>query len=123
MMKDSITHKHIAILDFGSQYTHLISRRLRDARVFSKIYPHDTPAKTLASERPIGVILSGGPKSVYEADAPSYDAKLFELGIPILGICYGQQLIARQFEGEVKHGKVREYGFAKFKIKIEKSKF
>src|SRR3989338_722501 len=122
MMKDSITHKHIAILDFGSQYTHLISRRLRDARVFSKIYPHDTPAKTLASERPIGVILSGGPKSVYEADAPSYDAELFELGIPILGICYGQQLISRHFGGYVEQGEMREYGFAKFKIKIEKSK-
>lgn len=110
-------HQHIAILDFGSQYTHLISRRLRDTRVFSKIYPHDISAETLINERPIGIILSGGPKSVYEKDAPSCDSALFELGIPILGICYGHQLIAHHFGGEVRRGKVREYGFASLKVK------
>ncbi len=120
MMKHTKAHQYIAILDFGSQYTHLISRRLRDAQVFSKIYPHDVPAKKLKAEPTIGIILSGGPRSVYDTDAPVYDPAIFELGVPILGICYGHQLIARHFKGEVKRGEVREYGFAKLKIQPRK---
>jgi len=88
----------IAILDFGSQYTQLIARRIREAKVYSEILPYCIDLEKMQQDPPKGIILSGGPASVYEAQAPVCDKKIFKLGIPILGICYGAQLIA-QFSG------------------------
>ena len=100
----------ILILDFGSQYTQLIARRVRENKVFSKIIPYDTPAKEIAALFPKGLILSGGPASVIKKKSPYPDKKIFKLGVPILGICYGMQVIAEMLGGRVKHTKKREYG-------------
>jgi len=100
----------IAILDFGSQYTHLIARRIREFEVRSDIFPFDASAKELISIKPKGMILSGSPASVYEKDAPLCDRKIFDLGIPILGICYGMQITTHILGGSVKQGEKREYG-------------
>lgn len=102
----------IAVLDFGSQVTQLIARRVRDQKVYCQIIRHDTSAKELLAKRPKGIILSGGPASVLDEDSPGCDPEIFELGIPILGICYGMQLTAQTLEGTVKPGKKREYGRA-----------
>ncbi|HBH46422.1 MAG: hypothetical protein A2445_03400 [Candidatus Jacksonbacteria bacterium RIFOXYC2_FULL_44_29] len=112
-------HQQIAILDFGSQYTHLISRRIRDFNVYSRIYPTNVPASTLKKQNLIGLILSGGPNSVYDQTAPKFDPRIFDLGLPTLGLCYGHQLMAQHFGGEVRPGKVREYGVASLKLKID----
>ncbi len=100
----------IAILDFGSQYSMLIARKVRDLSVYCEILPHDTPASRLAAAKPEGIILSGGPSSVYEEDAPRCDERIFELGVPVLGICYGMQLMAHVLGGDVSHSGLREYG-------------
>lgn len=100
----------IAVLDFGSQYTQIIARRIRECSVFSKIYHFSTPAETLRAEGVIGIILSGGPSSVFSKTAPIPDIGIFELGVPVLGICYGIQLMGRQLGGEVANGDRREYG-------------
>ena len=100
----------ILILDFGSQYTQLISRRIREAGVFSEIAPFDTPLDNIVAHRPRGIILSGGPDSVYDPGAPACAAGLFDLGIPVLGVCYGMQLIARELGGRVEAADRREYG-------------
>jgi len=100
----------IVILDFGSQYTQVIARRIRECQVFSQILPHDTPARELAALRPNGIILSGSPASVYSKDAPHPDRAIFDLGLPILGICYGVQLMAHLLGGKVEHSTHREYG-------------
>jgi len=100
----------IIILDFGSQYTQVIARRIREARVFSEILPYHVSAEEVMRGAPRGLILSGGPASVYSTDAPQPDPGIFELPIPILGICYGMQLLARHFGGEVARGKEREFG-------------
>ena len=103
-------HKWIAILDFGSQYTQLIARRVREQKVYSEIIRFDTSAEKLRESKPAGIILSGGPNSVFEEGAPLCDPALFDLGIPILGICYGMQLTAKTLGGVVKPGTHREYG-------------
>lgn len=103
-------HTWIAILDFGSQYTQLIARRVREQQVYSEILRFDTSAATLRERKPAGIILSGGPNSVFAAEAPLCDPALFELGIPILGICYGMQLTAKTLGGTVTPGTHREYG-------------
>src|SRR5436309_1506799 len=100
----------ILILDFGSQYTQLIGRRIRDTNVYSEILPFDTPLAVIKQQAPKGIILSGGPDSVYEKGAPAVDPRLFELGIPVLGVCYGMQLIAKQLGGKVEPAARREYG-------------
>jgi len=100
----------IAVLDFGSQYTQVIARRIRECEVFSKIYPYATTAETLRADGVIGIILSGGPSSVFSKQAPLPDVRIFELGVPILGICYGIQLMGRLLGGEVARGDRREYG-------------
>ncbi len=106
----------ILILDFGSQYTQLIARRVRELQVFCTIAPSATPAAQVAQLGPTGVILSGGPDSVYRHGAPQADPGLFHLGVPVLGICYGMQLMARQLGGEVEGGGQREYGPARLKV-------
>lgn len=105
-----MTKQIILILDFGSQYTQLIARRVRENKVFSRIIPFNTPAKEIAAMQPKGLILSGGPASVVEKKSPYPDKGIFKLGIPILGICYGMQAIAEMQGGRVKHTKGREYG-------------
>ena len=100
----------IIILDFGSQYTQLIARRIRELRVYSDILRFDTPASVIGALRPAGIVLSGGPASVYSAKAPLPDPRIFELGVPILGICYGLQLMGKYLGGQVEKSSRREYG-------------
>ncbi len=100
----------ILILDFGGQYTQLIGRRIREANVYTEIIPFNTPLEALKAHQPKGIILSGGPASVYEKDAPHCDPRILRLGIPILGICYGMQLIGKEFGGRVEPASRREYG-------------
>jgi len=109
--------EHIAIIDFGSQYTHLIARRIREQGVLSKIYLSDIPAHGLLKGKAIGIILSGGPQSVYGHASPKVDPDIFDLGIPVLGLCYGHQLMAHLQGGEVKPGAVREYGRARLEVR------
>src|SRR5947208_7031128 len=103
-------HNRILVLDFGSQYTQLIARRIREAQVYSQILPCTVPLATILAYRPQGIVLSGGPSSVYEKKAPSVPKELFDQGIPILGICYGMQLVTHLSGGEVAKSKHREYG-------------
>jgi GMP synthase (glutamine-hydrolysing) len=103
-------NEQIVILDFGSQYTQVIARRVREANVFSQILRYDTPAAEIAALKPRGLILSGGPSSVYAKDAPLPDKNIFSLGVPVLGICYGVQLFAQFLGGKVEKGLKREYG-------------
>ena len=100
----------IAVLDFGSQYTQVIARRVRECRVYSKIYRFGTPAAKLAGDGVIGIVLSGGPSSVFAKNAPMPDPAIFELGVPVLGICYGLQLMGRMLGGGVARSSRREYG-------------
>lgn len=109
-MKKEKKKEWIAILDFGSQYTQLIARRIREAKVYSEILPYHVDLDKLKMNPPKGIILSGGPASVYEDQAPVCDKKIFELGIPILGICYGAQLIAQVLGGKVVKTSQAEYG-------------
>jgi len=113
-------HKElILILDFGSQYTQLIARRIREVNVYSEIHPHTLPLEKIKSLNPVGIILSGGPMSVYDDGAPEINEEIFNLGIPILGICYGLQLIANNFGGKVEPADDREYGKANILIQNE----
>ena len=102
--------KTLLILDFGSQYNQLIARRIREAGVYSEIKPYTFPLRDIKEMNPSGIIFSGGPNSVYEQEAPTVDVGLFELGIPILSICYGMQLTTRLFEGQVCASEKAEYG-------------
>jgi len=103
-------NEQIVILDFGSQYTQVIARRIRECNVYSTILRYDTPAKKIAALKPSGLILSGGPASVYAQDAPLPDRAIFKLGIPVLGICYGVQILAHFLGGKVEPGQKREFG-------------
>ncbi|MEW6302755.1 MAG: glutamine-hydrolyzing GMP synthase [Verrucomicrobiota bacterium] len=103
-------NEQIVILDFGSQYTQVIARRIRECSVYSTILRYDTPADKIAALRPKGIILSGGPSSVYAKDAPLPDKGIFKLGVPVLGICYGVQIFAQFLGGKVEKGQKREYG-------------
>ena len=100
----------IAVLDFGSQYTQVIARRVRECRIYSKIYHYATPAEELKRDGVIGIILSGGPSSVFAKNAPIPDRGIFSLGVPVLGICYGIQLMGRMLRGRVARSARREYG-------------
>jgi len=100
----------VLVLDFGAQYAQLIARRVREAHVYSEIVPFDEPLERIAARRPAGLILSGGPASVYEEGAPAAQPGLFELGVPVLGICYGHQCIAKELGGVVERTGSREYG-------------
>jgi GMP synthase (glutamine-hydrolysing) len=107
-----LSHQTILILDFGSQFTQLIARRLRELSVYCEILPFSTPAAELARRRPVGIILSGGPKSVSEEGAPRSDAGVFDIGAPVLGICYGMQLMTDLLGGRVAPARHREFGHA-----------
>jgi GMP synthase (glutamine-hydrolysing) len=111
-----VPHQTIIVLDFGSQYTQLIARRLRELSVYCEILPFNTPAAGIASRQPVGVILSGGPKSVSESGAPRCDPALFEVGVPVLGICYGMQLMTATLGGQVAPAPQREYGHALVRV-------
>ena len=104
------TNPTVLVVDFGAQYAQLIARRVREARVFSEIVSHELTAAEITAMEPVGIILSGGPKSVRIDGAPKIDPKIYELGIPILGICYGAQLIAQQLGGTVSQFEAGEYG-------------
>jgi GMP synthase (glutamine-hydrolysing) len=106
----------VVILDFGSQYTQLIARRIREQDVFSVVLPCTVPLADIQALNPIGLILSGGPSSVYDADAPAADPKLLSLGVPVLGICYGLQFIVHHLGGKVRSASKREYGHAEVTI-------
>ena len=109
-------HEFILVLDFGSQYTQLITRKIREIGVYSEIHPHFLSAKDIEAMQPKGIIFSGGPASVYAPDAPMPDAAIFDLGMPILGICYGLQVIARLSGGKVHPAERHEYGPAQLEV-------
>src|SRR5205814_3329096 len=100
----------ILILDFGGQYTQLIGRRIREANVYTEIVPFNTPLEKVKAMQPKGLILGGGPASVCETDAPICDPGILKLGVPVLGICYGMQLIGKELGGRVEPAAHREYG-------------
>lgn len=112
----SITIDRILILDFGSQYSQLIARRVREAGVYCELHAFDMPSEHIRSFAPKGIILSGGPNSVYADDSPKIADVVFELGVPVLGICYGFQAMAAQLGGQVEAGDVHEFGYAKIDI-------
>lgn len=114
-------NEQIVILDFGSQYTQVIARRIRECNVYSTILPFDTPAKEIAALKPSGIILSGGPSSVYAKDAPLPDRAVFKLDLPMLGICYGLQILATFLGGKVERGLKREYGKGTLTVKDKTS--
>jgi len=107
-----VTHQTVIVLDFGSQYTQLIARRLRELSVYSEVVPYGTPAAEILKRSPVGIILSGGPRSVSEPGAPRCDSSLVESGVPVLGICYGMQLLTDALGGRVAAAPQREFGLA-----------
>ncbi len=122
-MTDPLHDEKILILDFGAQYTQLIARRVREARVYCEIHPFSMPLEDIRKMQPRGIILSGGPSSVYEPGAPKSDPRVLDLGIPVLGICYGMQLITEQLGGRVGRAAEREFGRAVLKVKEEAGLF
>lgn len=102
--------ENVVVLDFGAQYTQLIARRVRECNVYCEILPFDTPTEQIVARKPIGIIFSGGPSSCYEPGAPQADTALYDTGIPLLGICYGMQLMSKQLGGKVIPAERREYG-------------
>ncbi|HTN75125.1 MAG TPA: glutamine-hydrolyzing GMP synthase, partial [Pirellulaceae bacterium] len=111
-----IAKERILVLDFGSQYAQLIARRVREQNVYCEIVRHDISADQIKARAPQGLILSGGPNSVYEAGAPRCDPRIFDLGVPVLGICYGMQLMCDVLGGKVDSAPSREYGRAKVMV-------
>jgi len=118
-----VNHQTIIVLDFGSQYTQLIARRLRELSVYSEVWPPDTPVEKIRERNPVGIILSGGPKSVSEPGAPKCDPEVYALGRPVLGICYGMQLMAHTLGGRVAPAPQREFGHAKVSVTSRSSLF
>ena len=116
MSKDIIKDR-ILVIDFGSQYTQLIARRVREIGVYCEIYHYKSSFSTIKKFNPQGIILSGGPETVKQKGSPKVPDKLFDLGIPVLGICYGMQTIAMQLGGKVELAKKREFGHANLSLK------
>ncbi len=110
-------HDKILILDFGAQYSQLIARRVREAKVYCELHPFDVSDAFVREFTPRGVILSGGPASVYEEATPKAPDAVFELGVPVLGICYGMQTMAAQLGGQVENSRVREFGHAEVRAR------
>src|SRR5580698_10273675 len=106
----SSTKHGIVVLDFGGQYTQLIARRVREQQVFSAVLPCTAKLDEVRALEPVGIILSGGPSSVYDKDAPYCDPKVLDFGVPVLGICYGMQWLAHTLGGKVERAERREYG-------------
>jgi GMP synthase (glutamine-hydrolysing) len=109
----------VVVLDFGGQYNQLIARRIRDMHVYSELLAHDVSVDTLRAMNLRGIVFSGGPRSVYGEDAPTVDPAIYELGVPILGICYGMQLMARDFHAQVDRAVAREYGLASMAVRSD----
>src|SRR5208283_560597 len=119
-----MSHKQLVlILDFGSQYTQLIARRVREQKVYSEIHPFNLSLDKIRAMRPAGIILSGGPSSVYDQGAPRVNVELFALGVPILGICYGVQLSSLLLGGKVEPAQNREYGRASVRLETASELF
>ncbi len=116
MSRQFASHQRVLVIDFGSQYIQLIVRKVREQQVYAEIRRPETPLSEIIGERPVGIILSGGPASVYEPGAPTIDPELFNLGIPVLGICYGHQLMASVLGGRVEASEEREYGHTQLEI-------
>lgn len=115
--KVPIMHSKILILDFGSQVTQLIARRVRDSGVFSEVFPYDVSDEFVRNYGAAGVILSGSHNSTLDGDSPRAPQAVFELGVPVLGICYGMQTMAAQLGGKVENGLVREFGYAEVRAR------
>jgi len=119
-----VSTKHgIVVLDFGGQYTQLIARRIREQQVFSAILPCTASVEEIRAQDPVGIVLSGGPSSVYDKDAPVCDRKTLDLGVPVLGICYGMQWLAHSLGGKVERAERREYGRAQLDIELDSKLF
>ena len=109
-MDNNLHQEKILILDFGSQYTQLIARRVRESKVYCEIHPFNTPLKTIERLNPKGIILSGSPASVHDREAPRIDEQLLTMGYPLLGICYGMQHMVQLARGDVEQSADREFG-------------
>mgnify|MGYP001545658221 CR=1 FL=1 len=116
-MTENIHADRILILDFGSQYTQLIARRVREAGVYSEIFPYDIDDEHIRDFAPRGVILSGGPESVTDGDPPRANQLVFDMDIPVLGICYGMQTMAAQLGGDEESARHKDYGYAKVRAR------
>ena len=116
LRNSSVETQSIVVLDFGAQYSQLIARRIREQKIFSVVLPFNASLEEIRSYSPVGIILSGGPSSVYDKGAPHADKKVFELGVPVLGICYGLQFMVYALGGKVRPAAKREYGHAKVEI-------
>ena len=114
-----MNNETVIVLDFGGQYNQLIARRVRECNVYCEIMPYKSDIDAIKAKNPVGIIFTGGPNSVYEEDSPKYNNEIYNLGVPILGICYGSQLMAYSLGGKVEQAPTREYG--KMPIKLEKS--
>src|SRR5438094_5879094 len=123
MMPGQPESERVLIFDFGAQYAQLIARRVREQNVFCQLVRHDLSADRVRELKPRGIILSGGPASVYGPGAPKCDPRLFELGIPVLGICYGMQLACQALGGQVRPAASREYGRAHLSIATPDGRF
>src|SRR5215472_10312237 len=108
--------EEVVVLDYGGQYSQLIARRVRDCGVFSELLPHTVPVEEIAARKPRGIILSGGPASVYADGAPALDLGLLELGVPVMGICYGMQLLVHTLGGKVEQAEVGEFGRSELQV-------
>lgn len=122
-VKNDIHNDKILILDFGSQYTQLIARRIREAKVYSEIHPYNISMGKIKDFNAKGIILSGGPSSVHDKKAPTISKEIYNLGIPVLGVCYGMQLTTKLFGGKVKKSSKREFGVGSVKVTTEKGIF
>ena len=117
--EQNLSKEKVIVIDFGGQYNQLVTRRVRECNVYCEIYSYRTDIEQIKAMNPKGIILTGGPNSCYEADSPTYTKELFELGIPVLGLCYGAQLMMHVLGGKVEKAPVREYG--KTEVMVDKS--
>ena len=113
----------VLVLDFGGQYNQLIARRVRECNVYAEVIPYTTKLEDIIARKPKGIIFTGGPNSVYEEESPSYDKAIMEAGIPILGICYGSQLMAHKLGGQVLTAPVSEYGKTEVEVDVNSKLF
>ncbi|MFQ5810989.1 MAG: glutamine-hydrolyzing GMP synthase, partial [Armatimonadota bacterium] len=113
----------VIVVDFGAQYAQLIARRIRECRVYSELVRFDEPAAKVLAMKPKGIVLSGGPASVYGEGAPRWAPELYEAGVPVLGICYGMQVMSKQLGGEVVRGDTREYGRMELTVECDQDLF